>query len=58
MYDLEGVVIGGQRDDDTGEGWDPSGTFTLFDEQGAILDVNGWRATELKFVIHIAAEEQ
>jgi len=47
MYDLDGVVIGGQRDDDTGEGWDLSGMFILFDEHGAILAVNGWRATEL-----------
>jgi len=52
------VVIGGQRDNDTGEEWDLSGTFTLFDEQGAILDVDGWRATDLETVIQTAAAEK
>ncbi|AOX21616.1 hypothetical protein [Kozakia baliensis] len=58
MHDLEGMVIGGRRDPDDAEEWDFSGTFVLYDEHGAILDVNGWLATDWDTVIHLAAEDK
>jgi len=56
--DLEGVVIGGRFDPDNVPAWDLTGTFTVFDAHGAILDVNGWLATDLETVTHASVEEQ
>lgn len=58
MFDLAGVVIGGQGAPGDPPRWDMAGTFTLFDEQGAVLDVNGWLATELETVVHASDEEK
>lgn len=45
MYDVEGLLIHGQRD---GEEWDLNGTLTLLTEDGEIISINGWMATEME----------
>ena len=46
MYTIKGLVIGG--DWDAEHGWDFDGRFTVLADDGAILIVNGWMASEIE----------
>ncbi len=43
---VEGLVIGGYWDADGG--WDFDATFTVLADDGAILKVNGWMASNIE----------
>ena len=43
---VEGLVIGG--DWDAEHGWDFDGRFTVLADDGAILTVNGWMASQIE----------
>ncbi len=46
MSTVEGLVIGGDWDADSG--WDFDATFTVLADDGVILNVNGWMANSIE----------